>query len=63
MLSFLFRTEYCARGSLYDLLKAARQNAALAKALDWPKRINMALDAAKVCFDTIWSMISTCSPI
>ncbi|KAI7842069.1 hypothetical protein COHA_004266 [Chlorella ohadii] len=40
-------TEYCARGSLYDLLKAARQNAGLAKALDWPKRISMALDAAK----------------
>ena len=40
--------EYCLRGSLYDLLKTARQNGGLAKALDWPKRITMALDAAKV---------------
>ncbi|PSC73896.1 Serine threonine-kinase CTR1 isoform A [Micractinium conductrix] len=40
-------TEYCARGSLYDLLTAARSSAAMAKALDWPRRIVMALDAAK----------------
>ncbi|KAL4422385.1 hypothetical protein ABPG75_008582 [Micractinium tetrahymenae] len=40
-------TEYCARGSLYDLLKEARHKPALTKALDWPRRIVMALDAAK----------------
>ena len=40
--------EYCARGSLYDLLKAARCTPALQKALDWPRRIMMAMDAAKV---------------
>jgi hypothetical protein len=40
--------EFCARGSLYDLLKAARCTPALQKALDWPRRIMMAMDAAKV---------------
>jgi hypothetical protein len=40
--------EYCARGSLYDLLQEAREKPALRRALDWPRRIVMALDAAKV---------------
>lgn len=39
--------EYCARGSLYDVLKAAPGNPALSKALDWGRRLQMALDAAK----------------
>lgn len=41
--------EFCQRGSLYDVLKQAGRNQALSKQLDWVKRINMALDAAKVC--------------
>ena len=41
-------TEFCARGSLYDVLKKARTSPALAQQLDWSKRLSMALDAAKV---------------
>ena len=41
-------TEFCARGSLYDVLGKARASQQLAVQLDWPKRLNMALDAAKV---------------
>ena len=41
-------SEFCARGSLYDVLKRARAKPALGQQLDWPKRLNMALDAAKV---------------
>lgn len=40
-------TEYCARGSLSDVLRRARTSPALAAQLDWPRRLNMALDAAK----------------
>lgn len=40
-------TEYCARGSLNDVLKRARASTSLAAQLDWPRRLNMALDAAK----------------
>ncbi|KAK9816226.1 hypothetical protein WJX74_006734 [Apatococcus lobatus] len=40
-------TEYCARGSLNDVLKRARYVPALAMQLDWPRRLNMCLDAAK----------------
>ena len=42
-------TEFCARGSLYDVLKKARGTPAFAQQLDWSRRISMALDAAKVC--------------
>ena len=41
-------SEFCARVSLYDVLKKARQSPQLARQLDWPKRVNMLLDAAKV---------------
>jgi hypothetical protein len=41
-------TEFCARGSLYDVLKKARGAPAFAQQLDWSRRISMALDAAKV---------------
>ena len=41
-------TEFCARGSLYDVLKKARGTPAFAQQLDWSRRISMALDAAKV---------------
>jgi serine/threonine protein kinase len=40
-------TEYCARGSLNDVLKRARSSPLLAAQLDWARRLNMALDAAK----------------
>ena len=40
-------SEWCARGSLYDVLSKARKNANLAPQLDWTRRLNMALDAAK----------------
>ena len=41
-------TEFCARGSLYDVLKKARGSPAFAQQLDWSRRLSMALDAAKV---------------
>ena len=41
-------TEFCARGSLSDVIKKAASSAVFAQQLDWPKRITMALDAAKV---------------
>ena len=40
-------TEYCARGSLNDVFKRARATPALAAQLDWGRRLNMVLDAAK----------------
>lgn len=42
-------TEYCARGSLYDVLVEARErpNGDLARALTWYRRVSMMLDAAK----------------
>ena len=42
-------TEFCARGSLYDVLRKARTSQGFAQQLDWSKRLSMALDAAKVC--------------
>ena len=41
-------SEWCARGSLFDVLQKARKNTTLAPQLDWTRRLNMALDAAKV---------------
>ena len=42
-------TEFCARGSMYDVLqKAANSPMVLAPQLDWTRRLGMALDAAKV---------------
>ena len=41
-------TEFCARGSLYDVLRKARTSQGFAQQLDWSKRLSMALDAAKV---------------
>eukprot|EP00884_Botryococcus_braunii_P004411 jgi/Botrbrau1/13971/Bobra.117_2s0001.1 len=40
-------TEFCPRGSLSDCLQKARSNATFAAALSWPRRLSMALDAAK----------------
>lgn len=43
-------TEYCARGSLSDVLKRGRLSRRGAQQLDWPKLLSMALDAAKGMF-------------
>ncbi|KAL0037083.1 hypothetical protein WJX77_012077 [Trebouxia sp. C0004] len=40
-------TEFCARGSLSDVIRKAATSASFAQLLDWPKRLSMALDAAK----------------
>ncbi|CAL5230064.1 g13517 [Coccomyxa viridis] len=40
-------TEYCARGSLLDILTRAREYPAAAAELAWLRRLNMALEAAK----------------
>ncbi|KAK9862943.1 hypothetical protein WJX84_012116 [Apatococcus fuscideae] len=40
-------TEFCARGSLYDVLTKARAVPQLGAQLDWTRRLNIALDAAK----------------
>jgi serine/threonine protein kinase len=40
-------TEYCSKGSLTDVLRRGRASPAHAAALDWPRRLNMAMDAAK----------------
>ncbi|BDA45207.1 probable serine/threonine-protein kinase SIS8 at C-terminar half [Coccomyxa sp. Obi] len=40
-------TEFCARGSLLDILSRARENPAAAAELGWNRRLNMALEAAK----------------
>ena len=34
-------TEYCSRGSLYDVLKAANRSLELAAQLNWPRRLQM----------------------
>ncbi|KAA6428246.1 MAG: PAS domain-containing tyrosine kinase [Trebouxia sp. A1-2] len=39
--------EFCARGSLHDVLTRASRSKTLQQQLDWVRRINMALDAAK----------------
>lgn len=41
-------TEYCSKGSLTDVLRRGRASVAHRTALDWPRRLNMAMDAAKV---------------
>ncbi len=41
-------SEFCARGSLSDVIKKAATSKIFAQLLDWPKRLSMALDAAKV---------------
>ncbi|PRW57695.1 Serine threonine- kinase CTR1 [Chlorella sorokiniana] len=40
-------TEYCARGSLADVLRAAKSAPAKLQHLTWLRRLNMALDATK----------------
>ena len=39
-------TEYCERGSLTDVLRAGKRDAAAAAELTWPRRLGMALEAA-----------------
>ena len=45
-------TEFCPRGSLFDVLKKANTDPVFAQQLSWCKRIQMALDAAKVGTET-----------
>lgn len=40
-------TEYCSRGSLNDVLAAARRDPALAARLTWRQLVSMALDASR----------------
>lgn len=40
-------SEYCPRGSLYDVLRVASRSPARAAELGWPRRLEMALGAAK----------------
>ncbi len=40
-------TEYCSKGSLYDVLLEAKENPLLARSLTWYRRVSMMLDAAK----------------
>lgn len=40
-------TEYCSKGSLTDVLRRGRISTSHAAALDWSRRLNMAMDAAK----------------
>lgn len=53
-------TEFCARGSLFDVLRKACTSQGFAQQLDWGKRLNMALDAAKVCVAAFaaWPLLS-----
>jgi serine/threonine protein kinase len=44
---FCIVTEYCSRGSLYDLLRSARNDSVLAQQLNWPRRLVLAMDSAK----------------
>lgn len=53
--------QFCARGSMFDVLAKARSSPLLAQQLDWPKRISMALDAAKVCTLCVYFNVSLCS--
>ena len=52
--------EYCARGSLADVLAKARANPALCRHLPWPRLINIALDAAKVCLPASHTSALSC---
>ena len=40
-------TERCARGSLTDVLRAARTDPAATAEMAWPRRLSLALDAAR----------------
>lgn len=40
-------TEFCAKGSLTDCLRAARADAGAAAQLTWRRRLTMAIDAAR----------------
>ncbi|KAI7835872.1 hypothetical protein COHA_010220 [Chlorella ohadii] len=40
-------TEYCPRGSLYDVLSAARRDPAAARQLTWARRLHLAMGAAQ----------------
>ena len=41
--------EFCARGSLADVLRKAKANPSLGVHLTWNRLLSIAMDAAKVC--------------
>ena len=41
--------EFCARGSLADVLRKAKGNPSLGVHLTWTRLLSIAMDAAKVC--------------
>ena len=41
--------EYCARGSLRDILVKAKASPALGQRMNWPRLLSLAMDCAKVC--------------
>lgn len=53
-------TEFCARGSLTDVLRKAASDADFAQQLTWRKRVMMALDAAKVRLPPTFFMFCSC---
>jgi hypothetical protein len=53
-------TEWCARGSLYDVLAKAARNPTVASQLEWPRRLTMALDGAKVGFPCVKVFSCSC---
>ena len=51
-------TEFCAQGSLSDVIRKAACDASFAQLLDWPRRLAMALDAAKVrCWYILYRLV------
>ena len=48
-------TEYCSRGSLADILRAAKKSPALAAKLDWARRLNMVTEG---WFSSHWARSS-----
>ena len=54
--------EFCARGSLSDIIRKAATSTAFAQQMDWPKRLSMAMDAAKVCSATVVQHLFMCCP-
>lgn len=55
-------TEYCERGSLYDILHAAAQSRSAAARLSWDLRLGMAIDAATGLLCALWWWRWCCAP-
>lgn len=57
MLTSCLFVQFCARGSMFDVLAKARSSPLLAQQLTWPRRVSMALDAAKVGLLTAFAVL------